>query len=225
MKAWNISLIVCNSGEMDVTIDSSIYQIKKGEAVLVFPHQLHALSSNESEHTLCIFSPELVKAYINKYASRVPKNSKFLLNQYLFETLQSIDEGCSSFEKKGFLYSLCAEFDKTTDYREKTKSQEHLLYKIFDFVELHYHDDCSLDILAEKIGYSYSYLSRYFKRMTDMSFNEYVNQYRISKACHILTNSSSSVLQCAYETGYNSLRSFNRNFKLYTNMTPNQYRK
>ncbi len=221
----SLELIAVVSGKMDVTVDENSYSVNEGEAVLVFPHQLHSLSSNNSEHILCIFSPELVKAYASKYSALVPENNKFLLNEYLVNNLKNIEKTSSSFEKKGFLYSVCAEFDKCTGYKKRINSHENLLYKIFEFVEENYKNDCSLYMLAKQVAFSYSYLSRYFKKITGMSFNEYVNQYRIRNACHILTNSTCSVLECAYEVGYNSLRSFNRNFKQYMGVTPNEYRK
>ena len=218
-------LIAVISGKMDVSVDGTVYPLTKGEAVLVFPHQVHSLASKTSRHILCIFSPELIKAYTNRYAAKIPENNAFTLNPYLIEQLKNIREEASSFEKKGFLYSICATLDASTTYRERMNLQENLLYKCFDFVEKNYKNDCSLHALTQDINFSYSYMSRYFKKMTGVSFNEYVNQYRISKACHLLTESGCSVLECAYEVGYTALRSFNRNFKEYTGKTPNQYRK
>ncbi|MBQ8689860.1 MAG: helix-turn-helix transcriptional regulator [Clostridia bacterium] len=74
------------------------------------------------------------------------------------------------------------------------------------------------------IGYNSSYLSRYFKEFTNMTFVSCVNRYRISRACYMLKNSDKTVLECAYECGYKSLRSFNRNFMLYVGVTPTDYR-
>jgi len=62
------------------------------------------------------------------------------------------------------------------------------------------------------------------KNEVSMSFNTYVNLYRIRKACYILTNTNCRTIQCALECGYTSLRSFNRNFKLLTTLTPSEYR-
>jgi len=218
-------LITVTHGEMEVMVDGCVYTIQKGEAILVFPHQLHALSSKNSRHMLCIFSPDLIQAYSRKYAAKIPVNNQFQLPPDRLEQLKRIDEDASIFEKKGFLYAACADFDACATYKNRVQNQESLLYTCFDFVERHYRQDCSLDALSQTISFSYSYISRYFKKITGISFNEYVNQYRISKACNILTDSDCSVLECAYEVGYTSLRSFNRNFKQYTGITPKEYRK
>ena len=79
--------------------------------------------------------------------------------------------------------------------------------------------------LSQETGYSYAYLSRYFKGIVGIAYNDYVNKYRINHACYLLLNSDCSVLQCALDSGYESLRSFNRNFIEYMSVTPNVYRK
>ena len=106
----------------------------------------------------------------------------------------------------------------------KKSDRENLLYRIFEFVEKNYKNDCSLERLSDDTGFSYHYLSRYFKSRVSITFNSYVNLYRISKACYILNNTDYTVIQCALECGYTSLRSFNRNFRLRTKLTPIEYR-
>ena len=43
-------IIITLSGEMHITIDNQEYTLKKGEAALVFPNQIHELKSQKSEH-------------------------------------------------------------------------------------------------------------------------------------------------------------------------------
>jgi AraC-like DNA-binding protein len=95
----------------------------------------------------------------------------------------------------------------------------------FDFVENNCEKSCTLEDLSAAIGHNSAYLSRYFSESTNMTFLSLVNRYRISRACHILKNSNRSVTECAYECGYKSLRSFNRNFISYIGMPPREYRK
>lgn len=57
------------------------------------------------------------------------------------------------------------------------------------------------------------------------SFNAYVNHSRLSHACYLMENSDMPIIQCAYDSGFTSLRSFNRNFKAYYKVTPAEYRK
>lgn len=220
----SFEFITVLDGEMQITVDNNRYSLKKGESVLIFPHQLHSLSSIKSKHMLCIFSPELVKAYASKVSNTKPVENKFILNNYLIRTLDNILDKSSTFEKKGILYSICAEFDKNAEYVKRLSCDESLLQSMFEFVEKNYAGECELLYLAEKLGYSYSYLSRYFKKVTGISFNMYLNRYRINNSCYMLDNSKCSILNCALENGYKSIRSFNRNFKSLVGITPIEYK-
>ena len=220
----SFELITVTEGEMYITVDDKTYALKTGDAVLVFPHQLHSISSETSRHMLCIFSPELVKAYASKVVNRKPVHNMVNLDKYLVNTLDNLLDSSSTFKKKGILYSICAEFDKSAQYTKRLSYEESLLQNIFEFVEKNYSGNCELQDLAQKTGYSYSYLSRCFKKITGISFNTYVNRYRISNACYMLNNSNCSILQCALESGYKSIRSFNRNFLSVVSATPKEYR-
>lgn len=220
----SFEFITVVSGEMEVTVDNKVYTLNKGESVFVFPNQMHSLSSKNSEHMLCIFSPELVRSYAKKVSDKIPIENKVLFDPYIIDALDNLLPESSTVEKKGILYSLCGGFDKNAEYKKKTDFDEDLLYKIFRFVEENYSKDCSLISLSEKTGYSYSYLSRCFKQTTGISFNAYVNRFRLSNACYLLDNSNCSVLQCALDSGYKSLRSFNRNFISFLSVTPTQFR-
>lgn len=220
----SFELVTVLSGEMQVTVDSEVYTIRKNEGILIFPHQLHSMKSTECEHMLCIFSPEIVKEYYRKTVGKVPVCAKFHISDYSADSLHRLQDESSKIKKKGVMYTLCAEFDDTAEYVTKKSDSENLLYRIFEFVEKNYNKDCSLESLSADTGFSYHYLSRYFRNSVSITFNTYVNLYRISKACYMLNNTDCTVIQCALECGYTSLRSFNRNFKLCTNLTPIEYR-
>ena len=221
----SFELITVLSGNMTVTVDNRIYTVERGEAVLIFPNQLHSLQSEKCEHMLVIFSPDIVPAYQGKTKNKMPKESKITLDEYVLKEIDALNEQSSKIKMKSILYFVCAALDEKNEYVETKREDERLLYKIFDFVEQSYARECSLEALCQALGFSYYYVSRYFSNLVGMSFNSYVNRYRISKACYILNNSDCTVLECALECGFTSLRSFNRNFKIHTGVTPQEYRK
>ncbi len=220
----SFEVIVVLEGTMEVTIDDTLYQLKQGESVMIFPNQLHALKSEHSRHMLCIFSPELVKAYSSKVQKARPVFNQFSLDAYVIAAMDSLREDATIFEKKGILYTVCAMFDKSASYTNRADPDKDLLHSTFSFVERNFQGECSLHELAEQTGYSYSYISRCFKKVTGISFHTYVNQYRIRNACYLLSNTDDTVLKCALDSGYTSLRSFNRNFISFLGVTPKAYR-
>lgn len=217
-------IIVILDGTMDVTVDGKVHTLAAGQSVLIFPNQIHAMRSSRSRHLLVIFSPRLVQAYASRLADRVPEDNAFFPDGYLVEGLSKLHEAGKEM-RKGILYALCGQFDEGARYRERGADNKNLLYRIFSYVEQRYAEECTLGAMAETLGYDYSYLSRYFKKAVGLSFNEYVNHYRLSQSCYLLENSDRSILQCAMESGFSSIRSFNRNFKEQFGITPVQYRK
>ena len=218
-------LIIITEGEMKISVASSEYNLKKGEALLIFPNQIHSLESANSKHILCIFSPRLVEAFNRMRSGKLPLDNRFVPSGYICDNLPNFATATTTTFKKGLLYSACAEFDKNASYRDAEPQKEKLLFSIFSFVEENFKQDCTLTALSTKSGYDYSYLSRYFKKIVGISFNNYVNNYRISHACYLLKNTDNTILASALESGFGEIRSFNRNFKAVLGITPAEYRK
>ncbi|MFD1605987.1 helix-turn-helix domain-containing protein [Flavobacterium artemisiae] len=89
--------------------------------------------------------------------------------------------------------------------------------------------DPSLTIqeLANQIDIPVRDLSVLINHEMKQHFFDFVNEYRIQKAMHILKDQSKNqltVLEILYEVGFNSKSSFNTSFKKYTNLTPTAYR-
>ncbi|MFB9079850.1 helix-turn-helix domain-containing protein [Flavobacterium procerum] len=89
--------------------------------------------------------------------------------------------------------------------------------------------DPSLTIqeLSNQINIPVRDLSILINHHMNQHFFDFVNEYRIQKAMHILkdpTKNEFTVLEILYEVGFNSKSSFNTSFKKYTNVTPTAYR-
>lgn len=214
-----------NSGEMLVTIDKKTYTLKAGDSVLIFPNQIHELVTLEhSSHFLCIFSPKLVQAYSATFVDKCPVSNDLKLDEFYIKKLMQLKDDYSIFELKGILYSICGIFDRNSEYKMRGNDKEKLLPKIFEFVDMQFAGDCSLATLAEYTTYNYVYLSKFFKNCIGISFTDYVNRYRVNEACYKFRNDpNKTVIQTAYECGFTSLRTFNRNFRRITGVTPSKY--
>lgn len=218
-------IVLALSGEITVTVDKIDYKLSAGEALFVFPNQIHSLETVKSEIMVCIFSHKLIAAYHTKFAQKKPVSNKFKPSKELVQVLNNASVNDSSFKHKGILYLLCDEFNSVADYCERNNDSKDLLARIFYFIEESFTADCSLDALSKKLGYDYSYLSRFFKKNVGIAFNEYVNICRLNNACYLLNNTDDTILKCAVESGFDSLRSFNRNFKEQFGISPTEYLK
>lgn len=78
--------------------------------------------------------------------------------------------------------------------------------------------------LAEYIGVPAQYLSQTLNQTLQQSFYDYINEARIAAAKHLLLQTNDSVLTIAMAVGFNARSSFYKAFKIYTGLTPAQYR-
>ena len=222
----SFELVAVTEGSMCVTVDGTVYTLSRGDACLIFPNQIHSMSTPvHSRHFLCIFSPKYTQAYTKSVYSTIPSSSLFSPDEFYLNKLYSLRAGGASLiDAKGVLYSLCAEFHRTALYHERKPDKNKLLFDVFRYVEENYSAECTLASLSSAMSRHYVYLSKYFKQCMGISFTEYVTAYRINEACYLLRTSESAILEIALECGFDSLRSFNRNFKSTLGITPSEYR-
>lgn len=91
-------------------------------------------------------------------------------------------------------------------------------------MESHYQERITIQDAASYCDYSPSHFMKYFKRAMGMSFIEYLNGFRLEKACQLLLASDSTVLEISQEAGFDNLSYFNRCFKKKFAQTPSAYR-
>jgi len=80
--------------------------------------------------------------------------------------------------------------------------------------------------ISSELDLNPSYLSREFsKHFEDLNFGEYVRKLRIEKAINLIENSTHTLTEIAYITGFSDQSHFTRIFKLHTGKNPSAYRK
>lgn len=85
--------------------------------------------------------------------------------------------------------------------------------------------DIDLTAVAGIANMNPSAFSRSFKRVHRKTFSKYVNEIRIGYACKLLMENELNVAAIAFESGFNNLSNFNRQFKLIKGMAPTAYLK
>ncbi|ADZ82955.1 AraC family transcriptional regulator [Cellulosilyticum lentocellum] len=97
--------------------------------------------------------------------------------------------------------------------------------KIIKYISAHYTEDLTLTSIAEQFYISPFYLSKIFKKSTNLSIIEYINSLRIRNAKELLESSSTKIADIAELVGFSSSSHFSRTFKLVTGLSPQQYKK
>jgi len=101
------------------------------------------------------------------------------------------------------------------------------LLHLMDEERLFLDPDLTLNKLSLRLRVHYNHLSRIINERFGLSYNDFINKYRIEEARKRLTSTEekeSTVLDIAYSTGFYSKSVFNAAFKKFTGMTPTEYR-
>jgi AraC-like DNA-binding protein len=86
-------------------------------------------------------------------------------------------------------------------------------------------NDLPLAAAAAMVGLSKEGFSRWFKRVTNRTYTQYLQELRIGQACHLLSGTNQPITQLAFEVGFNNLAHFNRVFLKRKGCTPSIWRK
>ncbi|MGX7418235.1 helix-turn-helix domain-containing protein [Carnobacterium gallinarum] len=111
--------------------------------------------------------------------------------------------------------------------QNKLKNQEsQLKVAIFDFIETEYAShELSLEGLAEEFGVSISYLSRFIKKESGVTFSKYVQQLRLEQIKNNLIDTDQTIKEIIQAAGYYDVPNYTRKFKEIVGVTPGQYRR
>ncbi len=93
-----------------------------------------------------------------------------------------------------------------------------------NYIDVYYREPIGLKRLSDHAGYSPSYLSTVFHRITGQCVVEYITEKRIEHAKHLLANSTLKVVEIGLSSGFNDLAHFNRTFRRVVGATPSEYR-
>lgn len=99
------------------------------------------------------------------------------------------------------------------------------ILKAKDYIEKHYMDNLSLNVLADEIHMNPYYFSSFFKKNVGENFKDYVNRIRVEHAVPMLISTDMKTYEIAEKVGFGDIRMFNAAFMKIYRETPGSYRK
>lgn len=126
----------------------------------------------------------------------------------------------------GALYTLLSTFMHYAQHEEEIQNSQ-MIYveQAKDYISTNYSYPITVEDIASYVGISRSYLFRSFQSIQNQSPKEYLIEYRIRKAKHLLCETTLSIASIAYSVGFENNLYFSKAFKCKMQMTPSEYRK
>lgn len=143
------------------------------------------------------------------------------------ETKEHVDySGILMAKDRGELKTACNGMMKQVleliEKRQKEVSRN-LIHRVTDYIQEHYCEDISLDMLAGRYYVNSSYLCRLFRQSTGETLTDYMIRLRMEKAKELLITGKYKVYEVSQKVGYRSDKYFFRVFKQYTGQSPTEY--
>jgi AraC-like DNA-binding protein/quercetin dioxygenase-like cupin family protein len=98
------------------------------------------------------------------------------------------------------------------------------LQNIFNYVEQNFQEEINIKKVADIAHLTVPAFCNYFKKIMNITFTDFINQYRIEQAC-ILLQQEKSVGEVCFECGFNNVPYFNKVFKNIIKKTPSEFKK
>ncbi|AOZ94458.1 AraC family transcriptional regulator [Paenibacillus crassostreae] len=130
----------------------------------------------------------------------------------------------------GFLYIIlsliveCAREPEESILVSKANRKEAYIRKVLDFIEMNYSRKFTITQISDFIGLDRSYLCSIFKEYIHSSIQEYLIQYRMNKACELMSNQQLSIGDISRSVGYDDPLLFSKMFKKIKGSSPKVYR-
>ena len=103
------------------------------------------------------------------------------------------------------------------------RTENKRLDKIYEYIFKNFKEPISLKDVADIANMNPSAFSRFFTRINRKTFSRYLNEIRIGFACKLLMEHRYTIATICYESGFNNISNFNRQFKEITKMSPTEY--
>ena len=102
------------------------------------------------------------------------------------------------------------------------EGQDEKMNKIYKYIMANFKEQISIDQLASEVNMTKTSFCRFFKKRTNKSFVQYVNGIRIGYACKLLYTEAYNMSEAAYESGFENISNFNKQFMKIKKQTPSQ---
>ena len=99
------------------------------------------------------------------------------------------------------------------------------IQNVYAHVQNHYKENITLDEIARIANMTVPAFCRFFKRATNQTFTQFVNEVRVTQASKLLSETDILITEVAHESGFNNLSHFNKSFLKITGQRPSEYRR
>ena len=216
-------------------MDDIKYSLTKGQGFLIPPNVITYYQADKNTPWTYVwigFHGFKAEAYLQR--ANITRHSPIFhypddtLKTYIFQ-MMAIDKFSAyrDLQLQGYLFLLIAELIKSAPKHSIPKYSTTDIYikEAITFIENNYSRPIKIADIASKLSIDRSYFSNIFKKTLQKNPQEFLLEYRMAKACELMTNPELSISNIAFSVGYTDAFNFSKMFKKIKGISPSDYRK
>ena len=239
-KHWHrsIEIFAVFEGTLAFFINEEEYPLGSGEFILLNSNEIHSISSPEANRTIVLQIPMNVLRNVETGGGLIlfthsPKRQDSKIMELIGSMYQELQERGSEYEWKVqsdffmLVYLLHTKYRKREILPEEIRHYRKLnrLSTITGYIRENYTKELSLEMVADRFGYSPSYLSRMFRKYAQTNYKTYLQNVRIEYGFRELANTDHTIGEIALNNGFPNQKAFTREFKKKYGILPSEYRR
>ena len=242
-----IEMLLVINGPITIYTESTRYQLETGDIFFLNSNEAHCLQRMRDMNSVLAIQlpPNFCESYYPEMKkirfidnSIKPKGSTQIyydcIYQNITELMTVLHEKMVGYPFKamnvinGIFYYL-VRYGKYEIINKEKQIKEtrnmNRLNRIISFMQENFANKISLSTLAETEALDMYYLSHFIKKYLGMSFQQYLNKLRLTKATELLANSDKKNIDICLESGFSDYRYFCKALAKEYQCTPSQYKK
>lgn len=230
---WHLEseLIYIEKGSIIVSNNHQKYSLDSGDAIFLSSGEIHYIKSEENSIVeMTLFDSAIIQDLLGRYRLRCAKLQQHYPIQECFAGIRrELAERQPFFELQccESIASLMIQIFRQEELIKKTEVEEGSSishYKsLLDEIENKY-SYITFSDAAAFMGLSKPYFSKFFRKISGMTFSQYLNSVKLKHAIELLQDQKSdlSITEISTQCGFDTIRHFNRVFKNITGMSPRE---
>ena len=225
-----LELIYVFNGSATAWADRKSHKLKTGDLFLSFPNQIHYFEgSAQGNYLVIIPNPNIFFGLKDMLYDNIPDYNVVTLGKkcdavQILERIMKADGEFKDTLTVGLLNQLLSTILPDFTLKPRVKTDNSTLKEILKYCTHNFTENITLDDISEKIHINKYHISHLFNEKLRINFNSYINMLRINYACTLLEDTDKKIADISEESGFGSIRSFNRAFMQVMNTSPIKYK-
>lgn len=221
---YSFEVIYALAGAITCTTEDKNYRLTAKHGLLILPGQVHSYSTAVYSRTsLFVFSADFIPDFAQNAKGCRLTDPVFTFTDESEPAVLG-DPAANRYSRQAVLYAVCGRVMNGGGLVRTDSAGPSLTETVAAYIQDNFTGNITLRRLADELGYNYSYMSAYFNKNFSTDFPTYVNTFRLQYAARRLLDSGDGITGIALESGFSTIRNFNRSFRLKYGVSPREYR-